>query len=81
MEGKVFNQILVLEVDLEQTFNLLNGIKLNDPQTGHHNLNLPISPELIERIEISTGGSTRIYGNYAYCGVINIITKTKVSNL
>ncbi|MEC8273419.1 MAG: TonB-dependent receptor [Bacteroidota bacterium] len=64
----------------EQTLILINGIKLNDPQTGHHNLNLPISTELIERIEISTGGSTRIYGNYAYCGVINIITKTKVSN-
>ncbi len=64
----------------EQTLVLLNGIKLNDPQTGHHNLNLPISPELIDRIEITTGGASRIYGNYAYCGVINIITKDKIEN-
>ena len=42
----------------EQTLILLNGIKLNDPQTGHHNLNIPISPEIIERIEVSNGGAT-----------------------
>ena len=64
----------------EQTLILLNGIKLNDPQTGHHNLNIPISPEIIERIEVSTGGSSRIYGNYAYCGIINIITKKEITN-
>ena len=64
----------------EQTLILLNGIKLNDPQTGHHNLNIPISPEIIERIEVSTGGASRIYGNYAYCGIINIITKKEITN-
>ena len=64
----------------EQTLILINGIKMNDPQTGHHNLNIPISPELIERIEITTGGATRIYGNYAYSGVINIITKENLEN-
>ena len=35
----------------EQVLIMLNGIKLNDPQTGHHNLNLPISLEQIEKIE------------------------------
>ena len=64
----------------EQTLILINGIKMNDPQTGHHNLNIPISPELIERIEIITGGASRIYGNYAYSGVINIITKENLES-
>ena len=64
----------------EQTLVLINGIKMNDPQTGHHNLNIPISPELIERIEIITGGASRIYGNYAYSGVINIITKENLES-
>ncbi|MCK4631428.1 MAG: TonB-dependent receptor, partial [Bacteroidales bacterium] len=39
----------------EQTLILLNGIKINDPQTGHHNLNIPIDINSIERIEILEG--------------------------
>ena len=64
----------------EQVLIMINGIKLNDPQTGHHNLNLPISLEQIEKIEIITGGASRIYGNYAYTGAINIITKKICKN-
>ena len=60
---------------LEQVLILLNGIKLNDPQTGHHSMDLPVSLDQVERIEIFTGGSSRVFGNYAYTGSINIITK------
>ena len=65
MRGGTFEQVLVM----------LNGVKLNDPQTGHHTMDLPVSLEQVERIEIMTGGASRIFGNYAYTGVINIITK------
>ncbi len=34
----------------EQTLILINGVKITDPQTGHHNLNIPISTDNIERI-------------------------------
>jgi len=34
----------------EQALVLINGIKMLDPQTGHHMLNLPITVEDIERI-------------------------------
>ncbi len=64
----------------EQVLILLNGIKINDPQTGHHSMNIPVSIQQIEKIEILTGGGTRIYGNYAYTGVINIITKKESTN-
>ena len=64
----------------EQVLILINGIKINDPQTGHHSMNIPVSIQQIEKIEILTGGSTRIYGNYAYTGVINIITKKETTN-
>ena len=43
-------------------------------------MNIPVSIQQIEKIEILTGGSTRIYGNYAYTGVINIITKKESTN-
>ena len=59
----------------DQTLILINGIKLNDPQTSHHNLNLPISLENVERIEVLKGQGSRIYGPNAFSGVINIITK------
>jgi iron complex outermembrane receptor protein len=70
MRGGSFEQVLVM----------LNGIKLNDPQTGHHNMDLPVNLEQIERVEIITGGASRVFGNYAYTGAINIITKSDMAN-
>ena len=50
----------------EQTLILLDGVKISDPQTGHHNLNLPISLENVERIEVLKGQGSRIYGPNAF---------------
>lgn len=61
--------------NFEQTLILIDGIKLIDPQTGHHNLNLPISFSQIERVEILKGQGSRSYGANAFSGVINLITK------
>ncbi|PLX18143.1 MAG: TonB-dependent receptor [Salinivirgaceae bacterium] len=58
----------------DQTLVLLNGINITDPQTGHHNLNLPVSLNSISRIEVLSGPSARIFGVNAYNGAINIIT-------
>jgi vitamin B12 transporter len=59
----------------DQTLIMLDGVKLNDPQTGHHSLNLPIPMEMIERIEVLQGGGSRVYGPAAFAGVIHIISK------
>ncbi|GIV31763.1 MAG: TonB-dependent receptor [Saprospiraceae bacterium] len=60
----------------DQTLVLVNGIKLIDPQTGHHLLNIPVPLEAIERIEVLKGPAARIYGQNAFAGAINIVTKT-----
>lgn len=65
MRGGTFDQVLVM----------LNGIPLSDFHTGHYTLNIPISTELIERIEVLEGGSANLHG--AFPGAINIVTKSK----
>ena len=58
----------------EQTLILINGIKLTDPQTGHHSLNVPVNLGNISQIEILKGPGARIYGQNAFSGAVNFIT-------
>ncbi len=62
--------------NFEQTLILLNGVKLTDPQTGHHNMNIPVALKDIERIEVLHGSASRVFGPNAFSGAINIITKS-----
>jgi iron complex outermembrane receptor protein len=64
----------------EQTLVLIDGVKLIDPQTGHHNLNLPISLDDVERIEILKGQGARVFGANAFSGAVNIITNKEKGN-
>ena len=66
MRGSTFNQVLFL----------LDGMRLNDPLTGHFGAYLPITPAEIEQIEIIRGAGAALYGPDAVGGVINIVTKT-----
>ncbi len=59
----------------EETLILVDGFNVSDAQTGHHNMNLPVNLEDIERIEILKGPGARVYGHNAMSGVINIITR------
>ncbi len=60
----------------DQTLILINGIKISDPQTGHHSLNLPVDLSNIERIEVLKGPGARTFGQNAFSGAVNIITQT-----
>jgi vitamin B12 transporter len=65
VRGALFGQQLIL----------LNSVRINDAQTAHHNFDLPISLDQIERIEVLKGAGSALYGPDAYGGVINIITR------
>jgi len=66
--------------NFDQTLLLIDGIKMDDAQTGHHTMNAILSLENIERIEIIKGPAARIYGQNAFTGAINIVTKSVMEN-
>ena len=72
--GGVQADIGVRGGSFEQTLILINGMKLSDPQTGHHAMNIPVPLEAIERIEVIKGPGTRMFGQNALSGAINIVT-------
>lgn len=65
MRGSTFQQVLVL----------VDGVRISDPQTAHHIMNLPLTLDVVDRIEVLHGQGSSIYGPDAFGGVINIVTK------
>ncbi len=59
----------------EQTLILLNGIRLSDAQSAHHDLDIPVPLDAIDRIEILRGSGSTLYGSEAVGGVVNVITR------
>lgn len=70
IRGSSFEQVLVL----------INGIRMNDSQTGHNTLNIPVDLASVQQVEIIKGPAAQIFGNNAYAGVINIVTKPLPEN-
>ena len=64
IRGSTFGQSLVL----------IDGLRVNDAQTGHHNLDLPIPLDSISRIEVLHGAGSTFYGADAMGGAVNFLT-------
>jgi iron complex outermembrane receptor protein len=58
----------------EQTLVLLNGFRINDSQTAHHDLDLPIPLEAMQSIEILEGAGSTLHGVDALAGVVDFLT-------
>jgi len=64
----------------EQTLVLLNGFRINDAQTGHHNLDLPLPMEAMDSIEVLQGAGSTLHGVDALTGVVDFLTAAPGGN-
>lgn len=65
IRGATFGQNLVL----------VDGQRLNDSQSGHHNGEIPLPAVAIDRIEVLAGAGSAVHGADALGGTINVITR------
>ena len=73
--GGVQGDLYIRGGGFDQTLLLVDGMKMDDAQTGHHTLNMALPLYLIDRVEIIKGPAARIFGQNAFNGAINIVTK------
>ena len=60
---------------------LLDGVSMNSTLLATANAVLDIPIEQIERIEVIRGPGSSVYGEYAYAGVVNIVTRKQARTL
>jgi iron complex outermembrane receptor protein len=65
IRGANFGQMLVL----------VDGVRLNDAQSGHHNGDIPVPIDAVERIEVLYGPGSSLFGADAFGGTVNVITR------
>jgi iron complex outermembrane receptor protein len=61
-----------------QMLMLVDGVRMNDAQSGHHNGDIPVALDEVERIEILHGPGSALFGADAFGGTVNVITRRKV---
>lgn len=66
LRGSTFQQVLVL----------VDGVRINDPLTGHFNGNIPVVPAEIDHLEVIKGPAALNYGPEAVGGVVHVITRS-----
>jgi outer membrane cobalamin receptor len=72
--GGVQTDVSIRGASFEQTLVLLNGLRINDVETSHFNLDVPIPLEAIGGIDVLHGAGSTLYGSDAIGGVVNVRT-------
>jgi iron complex outermembrane receptor protein len=73
--GGVQADISIRGSSFGQTLVLVNGLRMNDVQSGHHNMDVPLPLESVSRVEVMRGAGSTLYGSDAVGGVVNMITE------
>jgi iron complex outermembrane receptor protein len=65
IRGATFGQNLVL----------VDGLRINDSQSGHHNGEIPLPSVAVDRLEVVAGPGSAVHGADALGGTINVISR------
>lgn len=65
VDGGTFDQLTIL----------VNGVAVNNPQSGHNAADFPLNLDDIEHIEILQGAASRVFGSQAFSGAVNVVTR------
>src|SRR6201996_3260689 len=66
--------ISIRGTSFEQTLVLINGLRINDAQTSHNNMDIPIPLSAMRSIDILHGAGSTLYGSDAIGGAIDFVT-------
>lgn len=69
------SDISVRGTSFAQTLVLLNGLRINDAETAHNNMDIPVPLAALANIEVLHGAGSTLYGSDAIGGVIDFITR------
>lgn len=72
--GGAQSDIVLRGGSFEQTLVLLNGFRINDSQTSHHTLDLPVPLEAMNSIQVLQGAGSTLHGVDALSGVVDFLT-------
>jgi iron complex outermembrane receptor protein len=64
LRGSTYSQVLVM----------VDGVPVNDPQTAHHGLDLPVTMGDLGRLEVLKGPGSSAHGADALGGAVNLVT-------
>jgi iron complex outermembrane receptor protein len=65
----------------EQSLVLVNGLRVDDPETGHLNLDIPVPLDAITRVDVLHGSGSTFYGSDAIGGAVNLLTEAPGAGL
>lgn len=69
--SRIQGDIMITAGTYEQASVMLDGIRINDPQTGHYNLDIPVTSLDIESIGVITTASP-YFGFGAFTGLVSV---------
>jgi outer membrane cobalamin receptor len=79
--GGAQDDITIRGGNFEQTLVLLNGFRINDSQTAHHNLDLSVPMEAMDSIQVLRGAGSTLHGADALSGVVDFVTAAPHTNM
>ena len=72
--------ISIRGTSFEQTLVLLNGLRIDDAETSHNNMDIPVPLGSMKTVDVLHGAGSTLYGSDAIGGVVDFVTAEPTAN-